>query len=152
MTAPVLIRPLHLRDMDRILEIEEASFGEEAYDRNLFAEFLHKCGGLFLVAAGGRHICGYMVTCIGGRGQPGRAELVSVAVDPAFRGKGVASSLMTNTLRRLRLRRVERLTLVVRDGNAPARAFYDDFGFRKLRRVPRYYEDGEDGILMRKML
>ena len=76
------VRKLRPSDLDRILEIEHASFGKDAYDRNLFAEFFHKCGDLFLVAETGSDICGYMVTCIRGRGSDDRAELVSVAVDP----------------------------------------------------------------------
>ena len=70
MATPFSIRLLRLSDLDRILEIERASFGEDAYDRNLFADFYHKCGDLFLVAVRGRKVCGYMVTCIGGRAAP----------------------------------------------------------------------------------
>jgi len=151
MPATVAIRPFHPDDMERILEIERASFGRDAYDRNLFAEFFHTCGRLFLVAAGRKRVCGYMVTNI--RGQwPDRAELVSVAVDPPWRGQGVAAALMRNTLRRLRLRRVARFTLVVRETNGTARRVYEHYGFQKMRTLRRYYEDGEDGILMRKIL
>ena len=54
MSTPLTIRLFRLSDLDRILDIEQASFGEDAYDRNLFANFYHKCGDLFLVAARGR--------------------------------------------------------------------------------------------------
>ena len=36
--------------------------------------------------------------------------------------------------------------------NTAARAFYEKYGFRKLRIVRGYYEDGEDGMLMSKDL
>jgi len=134
--------------MDRILEIEQLSFGKDAYDRNLFAEFFRKCGNLFLVAERRRRIWGYIVTCIGGQ----RAELISIAVDPAERGKGAASALLDSTLRRLRRRGIPRLVLMVRLTNRAARSFYEKYGFRKLRTVRRYYEDSEDGLLMRKEL
>lgn len=135
-------------DLDRILAIEGASFGREAYDCKLFAHFLRQCGDLFLVAERNRQVCGYIVTCIrGGRGVA-RAELVSVAVEPAKRTKGTASALLESTLRRLRRRGVQRLNLVVRSDNRPALAFYEKYGFRRIRRVPRYYEDGADGIAM----
>jgi ribosomal-protein-alanine N-acetyltransferase len=142
------VRRLRTSDLDRILEIEHLSFGKDAYDRNLFAEFLHKCGDLFLVVERGRQICGYMVTCIRGQGASGRAELVSVAVNPAERGKGAASVLMDSTLRRLRRRGIGRLGLMVRVTNVEARAFYEKYGFRKVRTVRGYYEDGADGWLM----
>lgn len=134
------------RDLPRILEIEHASFGDEAYDRNLFAEYLRTCGDLFLGAWRGRKLCGYMLTRR--RGDHPRAELVSVAVDPALRGQGVAAALMRSTLRRLRYRGAGRFTLMVKWTNATARRFYERYGFVKVRLVQRYYEDGQDGILM----
>jgi ribosomal-protein-alanine N-acetyltransferase len=151
MSTPFSIRLLRLADLDRILEIERASFGEDAYDRNLFADFYHKCGDLFLVAVRGRKVCGYMVTCRGGGAAQGRAELVSVAVDPRLRGKGIASALMDSTLRRLRRRRIPRLRLVVKVTNHPAIAFYERYGFTRLRIARRYYEDGADGWLMARV-
>ncbi|SPE33117.1 SSU ribosomal protein S18P alanine acetyltransferase [Candidatus Sulfopaludibacter sp. SbA6] len=150
------VRKLRPSDLDRILEIEHASFGKDAYDRNLFAEFFHKCGDLFLVAETGSGVCGYIVTCIRGNGPPcgtnTRAELVSVAVHPDHRGRGAASALMDSTLRRLRLRGVVRLGLMVRAANRKALAFYEKYGFQKVRIVRGYYEDHADGLLMAKNL
>lgn len=143
---------MRLREMDRILEIEQASFGAEAYDRKLFAEYFHTCGELFLTAERRGRIWGYMITCIGGRQAEGGAELVSVAVEPAARGTGAASALMDSTLRRLRRRGIARVHLMVMTTNRAARAFYEKYGFRKLRRVPRYYENGTDGLRMAKEL
>ena len=130
------------------MEIEHSSFGKDAYDRNLFADFFHKCGDLFLVAGRSGKICGYMVTCMRGE----RAELVSVAVDPTERSGGAGSALLASTLRRLRRRGAARVSLMVRPANTAARALYEKFGFSRLRRVRNYYEDGEDGLLMTKEL
>jgi ribosomal-protein-alanine N-acetyltransferase len=142
------VRRVRLADLGRILEIERASFGDEAYDRNLFAEFFRRCGELFLVAERGRQVWGYMVTCIRGE----QAELVSVAVDPAARRGGAASALMESTLRRLRRRGTARIGLVVKATNHEARAFYERYGFARVRKAPRYYEDGADGWRMAKKL
>jgi ribosomal-protein-alanine N-acetyltransferase len=144
MPAPLTVRKFRLRDLDPILEIEHASFGKDAYDRNLFAVFFHKCGALFLVAEEKRGVCGYAVTCIRGE----RAELVSIAVNPKDRGRGAASALLKSTLRRLRRRGVARFGLIVRLTNNPAREFYKKYGFRRVRIVRGYYEDGEDGLSM----
>ncbi|HUK18830.1 MAG TPA: GNAT family N-acetyltransferase [Bryobacteraceae bacterium] len=152
MSARIYIRPFRADDMERIMEIERASFGRGAYDRKLFAELSHTCGDLFLVAAAGGNICGYMITCMRGQKAGSGAELVSVAVDPASRGRGTASSLIKNTLRRLRLRKAVRFSLMVRATNEAARRLYERHGFRRVRKVARYYEDGEDGVLMSKPL
>jgi len=146
------IAPVRQRDLDPILEIETAAFGADAYDRNLFAEYTRECGGLFLVAKRGNRVCAYSITAIAPGSVRNRAELVSVAVAPAFLGKGAASALMDSTLRRLRRRGVARLGLMVKVTNQRARAFYEKHGFRKVRRVAGYYEDGADGLSMAKDL
>lgn len=142
------IRRCRAADLDRILAIENLSFGEDAYDRELFVEFFGKCGEFFLVAERNRKVCGYIVTCMRGRDAPSGAELVSVAVAPAERGKGAASALWTGTLRRLRRRRVPRISLMVKVTNQAAIEFYVKNGFTKVRVVRRYYEDGADAFLM----
>jgi ribosomal-protein-alanine N-acetyltransferase len=140
------VRPVRENDLDDILVVEHASFGKDAYDRKLFAEYCHKCGDLFLVAERGRRICGYSVTCVRGE----RAELVSIASLPETRRMGVASALLDSTLRRLRRKGVTRFSLIVRETNAGAIRFYGKFGFTKVRLVPGYYEDAGDGVLMKK--
>jgi ribosomal-protein-alanine N-acetyltransferase len=150
MTPRYSIRLFRLSDLDRILEIEHASFRKDAYDRNLFADFHHKCGELFLVALDDGKICGYMLTCLCRGNVAGRAELVSVAVDPKWRGKGIATLLMASTVRRLRRRGVSRFHLMVKTTNRVAARFYEGYGFRKTRTVRGYYEDGRDGWRMEK--
>jgi ribosomal-protein-alanine N-acetyltransferase len=144
MPARIAVRRVRRVDLDRIMEIENASFGADAYDRNLFAEFLDTGGDLFLAAEESGKLLGYLVASRKAR----RAEVVSVAVDPACRGRHVASTLMDSALRRLRLRGVARLVLMVKTTNHEARAFYEKYAFQKVRRVRRYYEDGADGWLM----
>jgi ribosomal-protein-alanine N-acetyltransferase len=146
------IRPFRMSDLNAVLALERASFGADAYDRNLFAELFDQCGRLFLVAAAPAQIRAYMVTATPLARATPCAELVSVAVHPAYRGQGIASALMRSTLRRLRLRRIGRLSLAVRVSNWQAQALYAKFGFAKLRRVRRYYEDGEDALVLRKPL
>ena len=77
------IRPFRMSDLDAVLAIERASFGADAYDRNLFAELSGKCGRLFLVAAAASGIRAYMVAAAAVRRATSSAELVSVAVAPA---------------------------------------------------------------------
>jgi len=147
MSSEFTIRRFRLSDMVRILEIERAIFPRDAYDRNLFAEYFHTCGELFLVLVRRGNICGYMLTCI----RP-RPEIVSLAVQPGERRKGAARLLLESTIRRLRRRQVGRLNLMVRVKNRAALKFYVKYGFVKIRVVRQYYEDGTDGFLMSRNL
>jgi [ribosomal protein S18]-alanine N-acetyltransferase len=144
MSMPLTIRRFRPADLDRVEQIEKASFGDDAYDRNLFAEYFNRCGELFLVVLRGSVVCGYMIACIRGD----RAELVSIAVAPKERGRGAATVLMDSALRRLRRRKVARFVLMVKVSNAAARAFYGKYSFERVRLVRKYYEDGADGVMM----
>jgi ribosomal-protein-alanine N-acetyltransferase len=146
------IRRFRHADTDRVLEIELASFGKDAWDRKLFAEYRRKCGDLFLLASLGPRVDGYSIACIYNNRGAQAASLESIAVDPRARGKGAASSLLKSTVRRLMLRGVGRFTLMVRRSNIVALQFYQRHEFTPVRRAPGYYEDGEEGLLMRRLL
>jgi ribosomal protein S18 acetylase RimI-like enzyme len=158
MPTEYTIRRFKPADMDRVLEIERACFGKDAYDRKLFAEYGRKCGGLFLLAEGSRTTDGYSIACVsekrGSLIKTGTlvASLESIAVDPRARGQGAASSLLKSTIRRLKLQGVGRITLMVRRSNAVALQFYERRGFIAVRRAPGYYEDGGEGLVMRLTL
>ena len=149
MSQQFSVRRARPSDLNRILLIERAGFGQWAWDRNLFAEYARTCGDLFLVVVSRDRVIGYSITCITQRLLVRRAGLESIAVDPAARGKGAADALLAATLRRLKVRGIPWIGLMVKVTNERARAFYVKHGFRKVRRVTRYYEDGEDGYLFR---
>jgi len=100
-----------------------------------------------LAKVGGR-IAGYAVACAGNR----NAEIASIAVHPDYRRRGVADALMRHMLRELRATGVRRVELMVRIGNTAGAQLYRSLGFRRVRMVPRYYEDGGDGFLMAKAI
>ena len=151
------VRHFRPSDLENLLDLERASFGPDAYDRNLFAEYARACGRLFLVVElvaeriAPVRFAGYSIACIP-RSRPEIANLISIAVVPEFRGKGAASLLLSSTIHRLKLRGIKRLTLMVRQSNGAAIRFYQRHGFEMLRRAPKYYENFEDGLLMRRTL
>jgi ribosomal-protein-alanine N-acetyltransferase len=77
-----------------------------------------------------------------------KAEIASLAVHPDYRRRGLAAALIGRVLRELRAAGIRRVELMVRVGNTAGAQLYRSFGFRRVRTVPRYYEDGGDGFLM----
>jgi len=75
-----------------------------------------------------------------------------LAVHPDRRGEGVGSTLLDRSLAVLRGESAQSVKLEVRVGNESARSLYDAFEFEPLRRVPRYYDDGEDALIMVRQL
>jgi len=141
----VEVRPVQPRDLDRILDIEQASFGPDAWDRDLFLQYFRRCPDLFLVARSARRIGGYIITCTDTKS----TELVSIAVDPRNRLRGIGRTMLDETLGQPRSRRVKAWWLMVATNNEPAIRFYESYGFVRTRRSKRYYGAGRDAWRMK---
>lgn len=68
------------------------------------------------------------------------AELISIGVPPAHRGRGIAAILLRDVIRRARAGRATRLLLEVAETNDAARALYAAHGFQAVGRRPDYYQ------------
>jgi ribosomal-protein-alanine N-acetyltransferase len=77
------------------------------------------------------------------------AEILTLAVIPAMRGRGVATSLLRVACDALRASDVRALLLEVRASNTEALGLYHRFDFRQVGLRKRYYSDGSDALIMR---
>ena len=73
------------------------------------------------------------------------AEILTIAVDPAQRHRGLGRKLLDVHLPGLVRRGVERLFLEVAEDNGPALGLYRAFGFREVGRRPGYYRSTNGG-------
>lgn len=67
------------------------------------------------------------------------AEILTLAVRPAARRRGVATALLKTAAGRAELAGAGRLFLEVAEDNIAARALYSRLGFASVGRRPRYY-------------
>jgi ribosomal-protein-alanine N-acetyltransferase len=140
------IRRAHADDLPSLVRIENSSFDRDAWDGGLFLDYLAQSGSVFLVSVIHRKVVGYAL----GYHSPTRAEIHSIAVTPAQRGRGVGVGLLRRMLALLRRRGFETVSLSVRLDNTAAVALYRKLGFRRIRRVNGYYEDGAPAWRMRR--
>ena len=87
----------------------------------------------------GRALAGFIISRI----IAGEAEILSVAVASARRGKGLARQLLSLHLRRLAGLGTRTVFLEVDEGNVPARRLYQRAGFREVGRREGYYPAGQ---------
>jgi ribosomal-protein-alanine N-acetyltransferase len=88
----------------------------------------------------GRSLHGFILSRLAG----GEAEILSVAVASARRGRGLARALLNLHLRRLAGLGANAVFLEVDEDNEPARRLYRRAGFREVGRRPGYYQQGRD--------
>ncbi|WP_297489198.1 ribosomal protein S18-alanine N-acetyltransferase [Thermococcus sp.] len=140
----VVIRPAKIFDISDVMRIERESF-REAYPRGIFLLFLENNPDTFLVAEYAGRIIGYIMAYM----RPDlEGHIMSIAVDPNYRGKGIGSALLTEAIERLIKRGARYVGLEVRTSNTRAIKLYERFGFRKVKRIMGYYSDGEDAYYM----
>ena len=134
-------------DLSQILQIETSSFNSyDAYGREDFQRWFSRNPDLCLLAEIGGRIVGYGI----GHILADRAELVSMAIHSDFRGHGVGSALLEETIRRVKTYGIHQIELEVRKTNFDGFQFWEKRGFSPVSELPGFYEDGEDAIQMRK--
>jgi [ribosomal protein S18]-alanine N-acetyltransferase len=81
------------------------------------------------------HLAGFVLS----RVAADEAEILTIAVAPQWRRRGIASSLLAPHLSELAATRINRLFLEVDVGNTAARALYASFGFEEVGERKAYY-------------
>ena len=137
------------RDLIRVWRVQRAIFLEDAYDPLTLLGLALNPAVVRLQAVAGGEVVGFLACETSLR--DGSAWIVIVGTHPSFWGRGVATALIAAAEREM-ARRSSRMKLTVRRGNARAIALYERLGYRHLSTARRYYNDGEDGLIMEKSL
>jgi ribosomal protein S18 acetylase RimI-like enzyme len=148
--VPVLLRRAALSDLDALVDLERRSFESDRLSRRSYFRLLERASARVTVAevhcraAGGSVLLFNDATSV--------ARLYSLSVDPRYRGRGIARSLLAAALQTAAARKRALLRLEVRVDNTPARRLYESAGFEPIERIARYYADGMDAVRMQRAL
>jgi len=147
----VAIEPASLRDAPKLAQLHGASF-HRGWGEAEFEQMLAEHNTLVHRLRRGRKTIGFAVS----RMAADEAEILSIAVDPKHRGRGLSRNLLLTHLGHLAGRGVRTVFLEVEEKNQPARRLYDRAGFSVAGRRERYYKQpgGEqfNAVLMRRDL
>ena len=81
-----------------------------------------------------------------------KGHVVSIAVMPEHRGKGIGYTLMKEAMKNMEKYNAKECFLEVRVSNQPAINLYKKLGFQIVKTIRHYYMDGEDAYLMARKL
>lgn len=135
------LRPMVGADLPEVAALERIAFTDPWSERAL-AEELRLADRRYVVAHDGR-ILGYAGMMLVGED----AHVLTLAVEPAFRRRRVATRLLLWLVDAALAAGVRHLTLEVRVSNDPAQSLYRRFGFEPVGVRPGYYRD-EDALVM----
>jgi [ribosomal protein S18]-alanine N-acetyltransferase len=128
------------RDAPALAALHAAAF-RRGWSEDEFERLLLEKNVIAHRAMIGRSLAGFIVS----RLAAGEAEILSVAVAPGRRGRGLARKLLDLHLRRLAGLGAMAVFLEVDEDNAPARRLYGRARFRDVGRRPAYYAHGAQG-------
>lgn len=143
----IIIRKFEPEDFPCVIDIERQVFNE--HDPYFYMQFYETCSDGFIVAEMNGLVIGYVV---GFLAKEGTGRIFSLAVHPAYQGRGAGSALLKELIGIFRSFGAVEIILEVRSGNIRARKFYEKHGFYKIGIMEKYYNDGENACLMRLKL
>ena len=145
-------------DLQSVMQINRVCLPEN-YTDFFFIDLYQRFPETFIVAEEGGKIVGYIMCRIevglssfGLGGLIRKGHVVSIAVLPHVRRKGVAQALMNVAMEGMRYYKAKQCYLEVRVTNGAGVALYKKLGFDMSRTVDGYYSDGEAAYVMTKKL
>lgn len=131
----------------------------ENYSDYFFVDLYQRHPETFIVAEQDSEVIGYIMCRIetglsnfGFSGLIRKGHVVSVAVLPQYRRKGVGEALIKEVMNGMLKYNAKQCFLEVRVTNTDAISLYKKLGFEITRTIHGYYADGEDAYVMSKKL
>lgn len=147
-----------MNDLPSVTQINMTCLPEN-YTDIFFADLFRRYPETFIVAEQDRKIAGYIMCRIemglsnlGLSGVVKKGHVVSVAVMPEDRRRGIGEALVTSAMNGMRGYGARQCYLEVRITNQEAISLYKKLGFEVARTIHGYYADGEDAFVMSKSL
>jgi len=145
------IRPLTISQLDEVWRLDQRCFIDgEAYSRETFDYLLTAPEAVSYrsVTSGG-----VMVGFVIGLVEPDHTgHVTTVGVAPEHRRRDIAKRMMQQVEQGFAKRDVRLVRLEVRVLNVAAQKLYEGLGYSITQRLPKYYSNGGDGLLMLKSL
>jgi [ribosomal protein S18]-alanine N-acetyltransferase len=144
---PPAVRPARVQDLERILEVEQASFSTPWGVRS-FQALLEREDVRFLVLEEEGRVVGHgILWWVREEG-----EVANLAVAPEWRGRGGGARLLDALLDEARAAGVERVFLEVRVSNRAAARLYGSRGFRPMGIRRNYYTQPREDARVLKLI
>ncbi|HNV40745.1 MAG TPA: ribosomal protein S18-alanine N-acetyltransferase [Ornithinibacter sp.] len=144
------LRDVHWTDIEQLAQLERELFADDAWSQQTWwAELAGRPRRDYVAEVEGAEVLGYAGLDHGGD----VADVMTIAVAPSARGRGLGRRLLDELETRARAGRAASVMLEVRADNAAAIGLYDRAGYTVVSTRRRYYQPGDiDALVMRRIL
>ena len=158
MQPSLMLRKFTPDDLQNVMQINRVCLPEN-YTDFFFVDLHQRFPETFIIAEENGKIMGYIMCRIevglsnfGFGGLVRKGHVVSIAVLPQYRRRGVAKAIINKALEGMMYYKAKQGFLEVRVTNESAISLYKNLGFEITRTINGYYSDGEDAYVMTKKL
>lgn len=153
MTSEFTVRQAELSDINDIIKINRLCLPEN-YSFDFFYRILSEFGYACAVGEINGEVVGYLLSRIERPFSsiiglnPSKGHVISIAVLPQYRRKGLGILIMKYGMKKLIEHKVDSIYLEVRVSNVAAVEMYKKLGYYIKREFKHYYRDGESAFVM----
>ncbi|GAA4089872.1 GNAT family N-acetyltransferase/peptidase C39 family protein [Zhongshania borealis] len=144
------IRPATESDLNALVALENRCFTGDKLSRRSFKSLIKPGAHLASVILINGTIAGYSIVLF--RTGTSLARLYSIALDPDYRGQGLAQALLRDAESQAVARHCLFIRLEVRNDNPAAIALYQKLNYHAFDDIADYYEDGCTALRFEKRL
>ena len=135
-------------DLENIMQIEKACFGNDAWSKSNMKSELIAPHTTYVVAEESNSLIGY--AGLSKLASSTSSDIQTIAVSESHRGLGVGRKLMESLLDFAREQKAKEVFLEVREDKPTPQKLYVSLGFKAIDRRENYYQpDGVAAIVMR---
>jgi len=145
--SAAIVEPATWRDLNPLRQLEQICFPLDVWPIWDMVGVLTFPGVVRLKATRDGEMVGFIAADL--RRTQNLAWISTLGVLPAYRRQGLATTLLRACEAQLQ---VPRIRLSVRASNQPALRLYSQLGYKQHSVWSRYYSDGEDALVLEKML
>jgi len=137
-----VVEAARARDARKLSQLHGAAFNR-GWSESEFEQLLVERNTLTHRLRAGSEIVGFIIS----RLAADEAEILSVAIDDAWRGRGLSRNLLQIHLGHLAGRGIRTVFLEVEENNLPAVRLYQRYGFQVVARREQYYREPSGQLL-----
>jgi ribosomal-protein-alanine N-acetyltransferase len=145
----LIISPIKFDNLEQIFDTENKLYVDQSlWKKEEYAKFFQLPEYLFLGLYHKKELLGWIaLDPYTKKGIP-MWNITTITVEPLFQGQGLGELLLLATFEILQKQEGNVLELQVSESNSVARKLYDKYGFQEVGRIPEFYDNGNDALVL----
>jgi [ribosomal protein S18]-alanine N-acetyltransferase len=135
----IKIETASMRLIDKLSQIEEQCFDQEAFTKQQIAYLLTDYNTIALIARINNEIAGFIIAQVEIDSNRLFGHIITINVSSAYRRKGIGTRMLKEIEQMLKHKGITECQLEVREDNSGALKLYQKSGYQKVGKLENYY-------------